>query len=137
MKTLDDCYLRGLKRINSDPDSARKCLITAAGHLDDAEASFEIKRYRLTLTSSYEAMFHAAKALLFKDGVKEHSHVCVPVYIREAHPELEEYANTLDSYRLYREKATYGFDVMVNEEEAKGALENAKYILEKMKELTG
>lgn len=137
MKTLDDCYNRGLKKISSDPDSARKCLVTAAGHLDDAEASFEIKRYRLTLTSSYEAMFHAAKALLFKDGIKEHSHVCVPVYIREAHPELEEYANTLDSYRLYREKATYGFDVMINEEEAKGALENAKYILEKMKELTG
>jgi uncharacterized protein (UPF0332 family) len=137
MKTLDDCYQRGLKKINSDPDSARKCLVTAAGHLDDAEASFEIKRYRLALTSSYEAMLHAAKALLFKDGIKEHSHVCVPIYIRKAHPELEEYANTLDSYRLYREKATYGFDVMVNEEEAKGALENAKYILKKMKELTG
>ena len=110
MKTLDDCYQRGLKKIHSDPGSARKSLITAAGHLDDAEASFEIKRYRLTLTSSYEAMFHAAKALLFRDGVKEHSHVCVPVYIRETHPELEELANTLDSYRLYREKATYGFE---------------------------
>ncbi|WP_424358842.1 HEPN domain-containing protein [Methanocella sp. MCL-LM] len=135
MRTLDDCYKKGLKRIDSDTVSARNCLISAASHLDDAEASFSIKRYRLTLTSSYEAIFHAAKALLFKDGVKEHSHICVPVYLREAHPELEEYANTLDSYRLYREKATYGFGVNVSEAEAKAALENAKLIIEKMQAL--
>ena len=135
MKTLDDCYRKGLKKIDSDMISASNCLISAAGHLDDAEASLEIKRYRLTLTSSYEAMFHAVKALLFKDGVKEHSHICVPVYLREAHPELEEYANTLDSYRLYREKATYGFDSIVNEVEAQAALENGKILLEKMKTL--
>lgn len=70
MKTLDDCYNRGPKKINSDPDSARKCLITAAGHLDDAEASFAIKRYRLALTSSYEVMFHAAKACFSRTASK-------------------------------------------------------------------
>ena len=68
MKTLDDCFRKGLRKVRSDPGSAGKCLVTAASHLDDAEASFEIRRYRLTLTSSYEAMFHAAKALLFMDG---------------------------------------------------------------------
>ncbi|CAJ36790.1 HEPN domain-containing protein [Methanocella arvoryzae] len=135
MRTLDDCYKKGLKLIDSDAVSARNCLISAASHLDDAEASFNIKRYRLTLTSSYEAMFHAAKALLFMDGVKEHSHICVPVYLREAHPDLEEYANTLDAYRLFREKATYGFGVNVSGIEAKAALENAKLIIEKIQAL--
>lgn len=101
--------------------------------LDDAEASFQIKRYRVTLTSSYEAMLHAVKALLFKDGVKEHSHVCVPIYLKETYPELVRYAKTLDSYRLYREKVTYGFDAIVNEGDAKAALEDARAILEKMK----
>jgi uncharacterized protein (UPF0332 family) len=135
VRTLDDCYKKGLKQIDSDAVSARNCLISAASHLDDAEASFCIKRYRLTLTSSYDAMFHAAKALLFMDGVKEHSHICVPVYLREVHPELGEYANMLDAYRLYREKATYGFGVSVSEVEAKAALENAKLIIEKMQTL--
>jgi tRNA splicing ligase len=34
-------------------------------------------------------------------------------------------------------KLRYGFDVIVNEEEAKASLENARHILEKMKELIG
>jgi uncharacterized protein (UPF0332 family) len=132
-KTLDDCFFRGLRRIPADIDSARKSLIISEGHLDDAEASFNFKRYRLCLTSSYEAMFHASKALLFKDGIKEHSHVCVPIYLKETYPELVSYAKILDSYRLYREKATYGFDAIVNEDDAKAALEHARAILEKMK----
>ncbi|MDI6896640.1 HEPN domain-containing protein [Methanocella conradii] len=81
-------------------------------------------------------MFHATKALLFKDGIKEHSHVCVP-YVNETYPELVGCAKVLNSYRLYREKATYGCDIIVNEEEAKAALEHAKAILEKMKALIG
>lgn len=137
MKTLDDCFFRGLKRISADIDGARRSLIIAEGHLDDAEASFTIKRYRLTLTSSYEAMFHATKALLFRDGIKEHSHVCVPIYIKETYPELVGCAKVLDSYRLYREKATYGSDVVVNEEDAKAALEHARAIFEKMTNIIG
>lgn len=134
-KTLDDCFFRGLRRIPADIDSARKSLIISAGHLDDAEASFQIKLYRVTLTSSYEAMFHAAKALLFKDGIKEHSHVCVPIYLKATYPELVSYAKVLDSYRSYREKATYGFDVIVNKDDAKAALEDARAILEKIKSM--
>ncbi len=134
-KTLDDCFYRGLKRIPVDIDSARRSLTIAHGHLDDAEASFMIKRYRLTLTSGYEAMFHAMKALLFKDGIKEHSHICVPVYIKETYPELVGYAKVLDSYRLYREKATYGLDAVINESDAKAVLEHARVILKKMESI--
>jgi uncharacterized protein (UPF0332 family) len=135
MKTLEDCFFRGLKRIPKDFDSARRSLTIAEGHLDDAEASLSIRRYRLTLTSSYEAMFHASKALLFRDGIKEHSHICVPIYVKETYPELAELARILDSYRLYREKATYGSDVTIYENDAKAALENAKYILGKMRKI--
>jgi uncharacterized protein (UPF0332 family) len=137
MKTLDDCFLRGLRRIPADIGSAQRSLAIAAGHLDDAEASLTIKRYRLTLTSSYEAMFHATKALLFKDGIKEHSHVCVPIYVKETYPELAGIAKVLNSYRLYREKATYGSDVAIDENDAKAALEHARAILEKMKSIIG
>jgi uncharacterized protein (UPF0332 family) len=137
MKTLDDCFLRGLRRIPADIGSAQRSLAIAAGHLDDAEASLTIKRYRLTLTSSYEAMFHATKALLFRDGIKEHSHVCVPIYVKETYPELAGIAKVLNSYRLYREKATYGSDVAIDENDAKAALEHARAILEKMKSIIG
>jgi uncharacterized protein (UPF0332 family) len=137
MKTLDDCFLRGLRRIPADIGSAQRSLAIAAGHLDDAEASLTIKRYRLTLTSSYEAMFHATKALLFRDGIKEHSHVCVPIYVKETYPELAGIAKVLNSYRLYREKATYGSDVAIDENDAKAALEHARAILKKMNSIIG
>lgn len=70
-------------------------------------------------------MFHAARAILFKDGIKEHSHVCIPIYLKDAYPELESYANVLDTYRIYREKVAYGLDIEVLEIEASNAIENA------------
>jgi len=133
MKTIDDCFRKGLKRIRPDIDSAKRSILTAGRHLKDAEATYGIKTYTVTLTSSYEAMFHAARAVLFRDGLKEHSHVCVPIYISVTYPELEAYANILDSYRLLREKAAYGLDVEISEREAREALNNARDMLEKMK----
>ena len=77
-------------------------------------------------------MFHAARAILFKDGVKEHSHVCIPVYLKDAYPELEPYANILDTYRIYREKVAYGLDIVVMENEARDAIDNAAEFVEAM-----
>lgn len=135
MKTIDDCFIKGLKRIRPDIDSAKRSILTAGRHLKDAEVVYGVKTYRASLMSSYEAMFHATRAVLFRDGIKEHGHVCVPIYIRETYPELEAYANILDSYRLLREKAAYGLDVDISEQEAREALNNARDMLEKMKGL--
>jgi uncharacterized protein (UPF0332 family) len=135
MKTLDDCFKKGLKRIRPDIDSAKRSILTAGRHLKDAEAVYGAKAYTATLISSYEAMFHAARAVLFRDGIKEHSHVCIPVYIRDTYPELEAYANILDSYRILRERAAYGLDVEISEQEAREAVNNARDLLEKMKNI--
>ncbi len=125
MKTIDDCFRKGLRRINPDIDSAKRSILTAQKHLKDAEVTLGVQAYSLTIMSSYEAMFHAARAVLFKDGVKEHSHVCIPVYLKNVYPEIEPYANTLDTYRIYREKVAYGLDIEVLEKEARDAIENA------------
>lgn len=74
-------------------------------------------------------MFHAARAILFKDGVKERSHECIPVYINERYPELARVANTLDSYRRFRHNVIYGLDVLLDEDEARAALDAAKETL--------
>jgi uncharacterized protein (UPF0332 family) len=55
--------------------------------------------YDLAVVSVYTAMFHAARAILFRDDIKERSHICVIQYIKEKYPHLTEYANALDSYR--------------------------------------
>jgi len=125
VKTIDDCFRRGLRRTNPDIDSAKRSVLTAQKHLKEADVTFGAKAYSSTIISSYEAMFHAARAVLFKDGIKEHSHVCIPVYLKDAYPEFESYANVLDTYRIYREKVAYGLDIEVLEEEARDAIENA------------
>jgi uncharacterized protein (UPF0332 family) len=125
VKTIDDCFRKGLRRTSPSIDSAKRSILTAQKHLKDAEAIFGARVYSSTIISSYEAMFHAARAVLFKDGAKEHSHFCIPVYLKDVYPELESYANVLDTYRIYREKVAYGLDIEVMEKEARDAIENA------------
>jgi uncharacterized protein (UPF0332 family) len=125
MKTIEDCFRRGLRRTDPDIDSAKRSILTAQKHLKNADVTFSATVYSAAVICSYEAMFHAARAILFKDGVKEHSHICIPVYMKDAYPELESYANVLDTYRIYREKVAYGLDIEVVEEEARDAIENA------------
>ena len=74
--------------------------------------------YDLAVVSVYTAMFHAARAILFRDGIKERSHICVVTYIKEKYPHLSEYANTLDSYRKSRHTMLYGLEVDVMKDDA-------------------
>ncbi len=78
---------------------------------------------------SYTAMFHAARAILFSDGIKERSHECIPIYLRQSYPGLSGQANTLNSYRLYRHEALYGLDYDPVEEDAVAAVKFAKEFL--------
>ncbi len=65
MKTIDDCFWRGLKKIKPDVDSAKRSIALAGRHLRDAEAVYGIKTYSVALTSSYEAMFPCDKGSAF------------------------------------------------------------------------
>ena len=113
----------------ADRENALRSLELSKSNIDDAEASLNIRRYRVMVVSSYTAMFHAARAILFKDGVKERSHECIPVYIKERYPELARVANTLDSYRRFRHSVIYGLDVLLDADEARAALDAAKETL--------
>ena len=127
---LNECFRRGLlKRVPADRENALRSLELSKSNIDDAEASLSIRRYRVVIVSSYTAMFHAARAILFKDGVKERSHECIPVYINERYPELAGVANTIDSYRRFRHNVIYGLDVLLDENEARAALDAAKETL--------
>ncbi len=104
-------------------------------NIEDAVENLNIRRYRVTVVSSYTAMFHAARAILFKDGIKERSHECVPLYLKENYPELERIANILDAYRRLRHEAIYGLDLVLDDVEAKAALDFAKEFLQKIKKV--
>ncbi|KAF5415002.1 MAG: hypothetical protein C5S49_06370 [Candidatus Methanogaster sp.] len=127
---LDDCFRRGLlKRITPDIENARRSIELSVSNIDDADENLRIHRYRVVIVSSYTAMFHAARALLFKDGIKERSHECVPKYLKENYKDMSMYANVLDTYRRFRHSAIYGLDVVLDEDEARTALDSAKEFL--------
>ena len=120
---LAECFQKGLlKRTAPDLENALRSLELSGSNIEDAVENLSIRRYRVVAISSYTAMFHAARALLFKDGIKERSHECIPVYLKEQYPQLEALANILDSYRRFRHDAIYGLDFAIDDEEAKAAL---------------
>lgn len=96
---MAECFQKGLlKRTSPDMENAARSLELSKNNIEDAIANLSINRYRVVAISSYSAMFHAARAILFRDGIKERSHECIPVYLKEKYPELETHANVLDSY---------------------------------------
>ena len=135
---LDECFRRGLlKRTAPDPENARRSLELSMSAIEDSSENVRIRRYRVVVVFSYTAMFHAARAILLRDGVKERSHECIPVYIKESYPELERIADTLDAYRRLRHDAIYGLDLTLDEAEARAALESATELLQEVKAFMG
>ncbi len=87
---LAECFQKGLlKRISLDMENSSRSLELSRSNIEDAAANLSIHRYRIVAISSYTAMFHAARAILFRDGIKERSHECIPVYLKEKYPELD------------------------------------------------
>lgn len=135
---MAECFQNGLlKRTSPDMENALRSLELSRSNIEDAVENMSIHRYRVVAISSYSSMFHAARAILFRDGIKERSHECIPVYLKEKYPELETLANILDSYRRFRHDAIYGLDFAIDGKETKAALNSAKEFLEKIKFFMG
>ncbi len=135
---LNECFKQGLlKKMAPDVENAKKSIHESKRNVGDAEKNLKIGCYHVVVMLSYTAMFHAARGLLFKDGVKERSHVCMPIYIKERHPQLEKFANILDSYRIFRHRTIYGLEILIDRAEAEEALGAAKEFIEVIEKLVG
>ncbi|BAD84253.1 hypothetical protein, conserved, DUF103 family [Thermococcus kodakarensis KOD1] len=62
---------------------ARLSIRKARSFLESSRKNLEMGIYDGALVMAYLAMFHAARALLFKDGWREKSHACISAYLRE------------------------------------------------------
>ena len=135
---MAECFQKGLlKRTTPDMENTLRSLELSLSNIEDATENMSIHRYRVVAISSYSSMFHSARAILFRDGIKERSHECIPVYLKEKYPQLETLANILDSYRRFRHDAIYGLDFAIDDKEAKAALDSATEFLEKIKIFLG
>jgi len=93
--------------------------------------------YDLAVVSVYTAMFHTSRAILFRDGIKERSHICVIIYINEKYPHLSEYVNILDNYRKIRHTMLYGLEANIIKDDATYGIDIAEEYIKAIEEEIG
>ncbi len=124
-----DCFNKGLLvKIRPSDNKVKQSLKSAESSLRKAKDNINIDNMDVAVVMAYTAMFHSFRALLFLDGIKERSHVCMLEYIKEKFPLLKNLAKEADAYRRFRHTALYGLEVLVSKDDAVAAIRLAEEI---------
>ena len=140
-RTIDDCFkFRMLKRIESNSEKSQKSMEIARFNLKEAE--YVSKQpdehfFKYLILSSYLAIFHAARAVLYKDGIQEKSHYAIYVYLKEKYSKVTPLSvlNLFNIHRIERHEAMYGLEYKPDEEDCDVALRDAKIFVKAMEDL--
>lgn len=82
MFTLDECYERGLlRKVRPSAKKAAGSLEQARIWLHEAHITLQAGAHRSALVAAYMVYFHTARAILYRDGVREKSHGCILLYL--------------------------------------------------------
>jgi len=143
IRNLEDCFrFRLLREISPDREKSKKSLELAKKRLNEAEILLKlpgkIKIFNYVILESYMAMFHASRALLYKDGIQEKSHFAISIYLKEKYSDKIPLPilNFLNIHRIERHEAMYGLEYEPGKEDALIALKDAKtFIIEIEKNL--
>lgn len=110
---VKECLEKGLlKKIQPSIEKAKRSIEISKSKLEKAKELLKLKILDMAEVSAYSSMFHAARALLFRDGLKERSHYAVFVYLKEHYSDKIElrFLNELNALRLERHEIFYGFE---------------------------
>jgi len=83
------------------------------------------------------AMFHASRALLYKDGIQEKSHYAISIYLREKYSNQIPIPiiNLLEIHRTKRHEAMYGLEYQPEKKDAELALRDGEIFIRTIKKL--
>lgn len=135
-----ECMHKGLlRKIPPSQEKAEASNAAAKQWLEEAEKNIKNKAHHSSILSSYLGMFHAARAILFRDGIREKSHYCIARYLEEEYvkkKKLElQWVELLDHYREIRHNNQYSLHFFASPAEAESTLLKAKEFAERMKRL--
>jgi uncharacterized protein (UPF0332 family) len=88
--------------------------------------------------AAYMGYFHAARAVLYRDGVREKSHYCIGVYLesyREKGLLEDDWILQFDHMRGLRQNDQYNLDARPAPEEVRQAVADARKFIERMERL--
>jgi len=139
MTRLDECYERGLlQTVEPSEEKAKASLGRAHEWLEEAKEDLAINAVRSALSAVYMGYFHAARAMLFRDGIREKSHYCIGVYLEwyvESGQLEEEWAALFNRYRKLRETDQYDLGSRPTAQEAGSAIKGAGRFIARMETL--
>lgn len=139
--SIEQCFEDGkLRRERPDLLKAMKSLSIGEAKLKESEELAKAGFKTASLIAAYASMFHAGRALLFKDGIVEKSHYCLITYLREKYAKTGKMDSgvltVMDAFREERHDLMYSLEeIKVREDETRIAIENAKKMLENVRKL--
>jgi uncharacterized protein (UPF0332 family) len=132
MIDYQDCISEGfLKKIAPSEKQAKETMKKAIVLLKEAKLSFKAEAPNSAVMAAYSAVLDAARSLLFKDGYRERSHVCVVKYLEEKYADKlsSSEISLFDEYRDKRHKTMYSGSYYPTMEEAKRVIDFAEKFL--------
>jgi len=127
------CFI--LQGLCSDKEKTKRSLEISDIKLEEARKALNLKIFEYVILGSYMAMFHSARALLYKDGIQEKSHFALFIYLKEKYKDQIpiNILNLLNIHRTERHEAMYGLEYRPTEEDALTAVEDAKIFVKEVK----
>jgi uncharacterized protein (UPF0332 family) len=106
--------------------------------LSEAMKNVGAEAYKSAISSFYLAIFHSARAVLFRDGVREKSHYCAGVYL-EKYVEQDvfegDWVLIFDRMRSVRHTDQYSFRTPPSSEEVDSGIDIAGKFVDRMEKL--
>ena len=141
--SLQECFdRRQLRAIPPDSLKSASSIETAEDKLKQAKELANADFNQAALVTAYASMFHAGRALLYRDGIQEKSHFCLVVYLREKYGEIGKLDNGLitvfDALREGRHDVMYSVEkIKLKEGEIEFAIKSAESLIVSVKKLLG
>ncbi|MGA2913270.1 MAG: HEPN domain-containing protein [Methanoregula sp.] len=133
---LEECYERGLlRKVAASNEKAIQSLAQALEWVNEAGYDCDAGSLRSALMAAYMGYFHAARAVLFRDGVREKSHYCIGVYLesyRERGMLEDEWVLQFDRMRGLRQDDQYRLDARPTLEEVRQAVADAGKFIQRI-----
>lgn len=136
---MEDCFRKGLlRRVEPSLTKSKDSITEAREWLSEAIKNKASEAYKSAISSLYLAIFHSARAVLFRDGVREKSHYCVGVYLEKYVDEgvlEEDWVLIFDRIRSVRHTDQYSFRTHPSKEEVDSGIDIARKFVDRMEKL--
>jgi uncharacterized protein (UPF0332 family) len=139
MNELSKCFRKGLlRKVEPSKTKSIQSIQESEKWIKESIKNLDSGAYNSAQLSIYLIFFHAARAVLFRDGVREKSHYCIVIYLESytTNNLLEEsWVVLFDQMRRARHSQQYNFQPEPIEDEIISNLKSAEKFNKRIKKL--